>query len=266
MVVAIAPLDIVEGQPEINLNKVESYLRHVREDADIFVLPELFSTGFPKDEAVMQLIAEPQEGLTISRLKELAYSRSIAIAGTYLCRDDRDGTLKNRAFFINPDNDCNVTAYDKRHLFTISPEHKLLKPGMSKLPVTGFRGWNIALAICFDIRFPVWCRNVGNEYDMMIVPANWPDSRYSAWKHLLIARAIENVAAYVGCNRSGIDLFGTYSYLSSFAVDHRGNIVSEIHGNSPVRYASFSLESLRDFRRKFPVHHSADKFTIDDIV
>lgn len=263
MVVSILPFDIAEGCPEKNIETVAEYIRHVREDASILVLPELFSTGFIKEEDRLYTLAETINGNTIQELKSLAKTHNIAISGSYLARENTCNSIFNRAFFINPDEDCKVYTYDKRHLFTISPEHKLLTSSNLPSPIISYRGWNIAMSICFDIRFPAWCRNFNNAYDMMLIPANWPDSRYHAWKHLLIARAIENVAAFVGCNRAGIDIFGTYSYLSSFGVDHRGTIVSEIHGNTPLRHATFSIEALREFREKFPVWKSADSFNIE---
>lgn len=261
MNVAILPLDIIEAKPKKNLKNVENLVMHLHHDTDILVLPELFSTGFVHDEATFQLLAETNEGDTISTLRDISSKYNIAIVGSFLCRSEQ-GTLKNRAFFIDPDLK-NISFYDKRHLFIISPEYKLLESGDRPSPIIKYRGWNIALSICFDIRFPVWCRNTGNIYDLMIVPANWPDSRFTAWKTLLKARAIENLACIVGCNRTGIDQFGTYSYLSSFGVDYKGNIISEIHGNTPIRYAQYDLDALRLFRVKFPVFNSADTFNIN---
>lgn len=263
MLVAMVPLNIVEASPEENLRKVGEYACQLHEGVSIMVLPELFSTGFVSDEALLNGLAEPIDGKTMGMLKEVSSRQSLAIAGSFLCRDETDGTLRNRAFFINPDDNCNVAFYDKRHLFPLSFEHKVFTGGNKLSPIVKFRDWNIALSVCFDIRFPVWMRNTGNRYDMMIVPANWPDSRFNAWSGLLTARAIENIASFVGTNCAGTDRFGTYSYLSTIALDHRGNVVSEFHGNTPVRYATFDLKTLRDFRETFPVYKVSDNFTIN---
>lgn len=262
MTVAILPLDIKEGRPELNINAVREGAAHVKEGTDILVLPELFSTGFVQDEATFQLLAEPMEGHTMCTLRKLSDAKKIAICGSFLCREVSDGTLRNRAFFINPD-DGDITFYDKRHLFILSPEHKLVKPGNKIIPIVKYRDWNIGLTVCFDLRFPVWCRNIGNRYDMLIVPANWPDSRYYAWKHLIIARAIENASIVVGGNRAGSDRFGIYSYLSSFSADERGNIIAETHGNTPLRHAVFDLKRLKEFRVKFPIDKAADNFILN---
>ena len=264
MVVSILPLDIKEGEPELNLKSVLSYADKLRTDTSILVLPELFSTGFLKDESSFQLLAEPLNGKTIKTLKEVSLKKGIAISGSFVCRDEHEGSLRNRAFFINPDNDGEVSYYDKRHLFSISPESRLLSAGKKPTPIIDFRGWKIGLSVCYDIRFPVWNRNVDNHYDMMIVPANWPDSRAYMWKHLIIGRAIENQAVYIAANRSGIDKFGTYSYLTSFGVDAKGAVFEETHRNSIIHTASFSLKELLEFREHFPVYKDADRFEIGE--
>lgn len=260
MLVSMIPLDIVEADARANVAKVVEYSRHLHPDTSLIVLPELFSTGFFLEESAFATYAEPFDGPTMSALKALSAEKNVAIAGSFMCRDN-DGAIVNRAFFINPDRDCETTIYDKRHLFSLSLEHKLFKAGDMQPPVVNYRGWNIALAVCFDLRFPVWTRNTGCRYDMLLYPANWPDSRFYAWKHLLIARAIENQAVVIGCNRAGADHYGIYSYLSTFGVDERGEIVVHSHSDTPVRYAEFSLEALKDYRRKFPFALSADEYS-----
>ena len=265
MKVALIPLDIVEANVKQNLENVANLCQQVDKDCDILVLPELFSTAFPIDMDLFRSLGEPMNGPTMTTLRQLAIRNNFAIAGSFLCRDSVDNTLRNRAFFINPDDGGNIAYYDKRHLFTLSPEHTVLTAGKQLSPIIHYRGWNIALSVCFDMRFPVWCRNIDNRYDMMIVPANWPDTRSNAWKSLLTARAIENIAYYVGCNRSGIDKFGIYSYLTSIAIDFLGKFAVRPHGSTIVRYATFSLEQLNEFRQKFPVFKAADKFIIEDL-
>ncbi len=88
-------------------------------------------------------------------------------------------------------------------------------------------GWKLKMAICYDIRFPVWNRNVANEYDALIVPANWAHSRVYAWRQMLIARAIENQSFVVGCNREGRDRFGDYPAGDSFVFNHWGDDIAD---------------------------------------
>ena len=123
-------------------------------------------------------------------------------------------------------------------------------------PVIRYRGWNISLVICYDLRFPVWCRNVNNRYDMLIVPANWPSARGYAWRQLLIARAIENQAVIVGADRSGCDDYGDYEYMS-YVFDPSGHEIApcdKSDGKCPNRkssdifYATYTIDAVNRMR------------------
>ncbi|MDE6542837.1 MAG: nitrilase family protein [Muribaculaceae bacterium] len=260
--VAMLPLDIKQADPDRNIAEVMNYAGNLDRDTDILALPELFSTGFiiDTDEAVR--LSETIDGRTITTLRQIARKGGFAVTGSFICRVE-DGTLRNRAFFINPDAPAGDDAryYDKHHLFVLSDEKRIFEAGEVLPPITHFRGWNIAVTVCYDLRFPVWMRNTGCRYDMMIVPANWPDSRAYAWRSLLVARAIENQAIYIGVNRSGVDDFGTYSPDLTVAADALGALVDLKHTDI-VRYATFSLDTVNTLRKRFPVHLNADPFTL----
>lgn len=251
-------MKIAWADPEENLRDVASMAHKISADTDLIVLPELFSTGFVQDREVISVLAEPIGGPTISRIKELSRNYGFAIAGSFLCRiGDK---YYNRCFFIEPSGE--ETYYDKRHLFSLSLENKLFAPGCSLPPVIRYRGWNISLIVCYDLRFPVWCRNQKKSYDVMLVPANWPSSRGYAWRHLLIGRAIENQAVYIGANRGGSDDFGDYEN-QSFAVDGLGSVVSGNEDDNGVVYAVFDHDELVKIRKRLPFGNDADDFAIE---
>ena len=260
--IAMLPLDICQASPAQNIESVRIYSENLEPDTDILALPELFSTGFIKDIDEAEQLAETIDGCTINALRQIAAKHNVAISGSFLCKDD-DNSLRNRAFFIKPGADCDrsVIYYDKHHLFVLSDEKRIFKEGECLPPVIDFRGWKVAITICYDLRFPVWMRNVGNRYDLMIVPANWPDSRGYAWQSLLVARAIENQAVYVGVNRSGTDDFGTYSADLTMGYDELGAPKTSVT-TGLIRYASFSLDGINTLRHRFPVHLNADTFSL----
>lgn len=258
--VASIPLDIVWCNPEANLRKVEETVETLPDDTDIIVLPELFSTGFISDPEVIVEFSETTGGETLTRLRKLAKKKNAAVSGSMLVRDHSH--CYNRAFFIEPSGD--EMFYDKRHLFSVSPESKVLTPGKERCPIIRFRGWNISMVICYDIRFPVWCRNVGFLYEVLLVPANWPLARDYAWKHLLIGRSIENQAYIVGCNRSGDDDYGTYDNLS-YIFDPMGKAVHQTDVSTGVLTASLDHEYLESVRRRLPVGNDAENFCISDL-
>src|SRR5690606_9871922 len=96
-----------------------------------------------------------------------------------------------------------IQSYDKRHLFSLAGENEVYKGGNEKV-IVDYLGWKICLQICYDLRFPVFSRNVEN-YDILLYVANWPKVRINAWDILLKARAVENITYVVGVNRVGED-------------------------------------------------------------
>ncbi len=74
----------------------------------------------------------------------------------------------------------------------MADEHLHYKAGNARV-IVEWRGWRILPLVCYDLRFPVWSRNL-NDYDLAIYVANWPAPRSLHWQALLTARAIENQA------------------------------------------------------------------------
>lgn len=140
-------------------------------------------------------------------------------------------------------------------------EDKVFSPGTTRLSVR-FRGWNIAMIVCYDIRFPVWCRNRNNEYDVLIAVANWPVSRVSAWNSLLTARAIENEAYVLGVDCRGTDNHGFEYDGSSAIIDFKGKHLGVTDPDTGLIYASLDPDRLASFRNKFPAWRDADTFSL----
>lgn len=258
--VALFPMEIKWDEKQQNLLTLENALKYLHSQTDLLILPETFSTGFPvgKDKEEVRLLAERNTGETIDFIKHLAKTYHIAICGSYIA--DSGGSLYNRAFFIEPSGEEYFE--DKHHLFSMAGENKVFSRGYDRLKVR-FRGWNLALVICYDIRFPVWCRNVGNEYDALIAVANWPDVRIQAWDLLLPARAIENEAYVCAVNCKGVDNKKFEYSGSSAVIDFKGRVVSVTPDSSPFIYATLSRERLDTFRQKFPAWKDADNFKLE---
>lgn len=257
LIVSALPLDIRWADKEANFTALDNALRQLPAGTDVLVLPELFSTGYINDPSLLYETAELNTGETIDKIKERAAAFNTAIAGSFLARTAH--RCYNRGFFIEPSGE--ETFYDKHHLFSLSDEAKVMAHGIDRLPIVRFRGWNIALIICYDLRFPVWCRSHRASYDVMLVPANWPKAREYAWKHLLIARAIENQAAVVGANRGGSDDYGEYDNLT-YIFDSLGIPVGTAPEGSPFVTAVLDKEMLDRHRAKFPVADDCDDFSL----
>lgn len=256
--VALFPMQISWGDKEANMERLREAMETLHPETDLLILPETFSTGFPsgKDKETVRELAERNTGATIEALKELASRHKVAIAGSYIA--DSGGSLYNRAFFIEPSGD--ETFADKKHLFTMAGEDKVFSRGYDRLKIR-YRGWNLAMVVCYDIRFPVWCRNVNNEYDALMVVANWPVVRVGAWNVLLPARAIENEAYVCAVDCQGTDDAGFVYDGSSAVFDFKGKDIS-VRTDSGLIYATLSRERLDAFRAKFPAWNDADPFKL----
>ena len=223
--ISIIQTDIVWENKQENLRLLHEKLQSLRGTTEIVVLPEMFSTGFSMQS---QTLAEPNSGKTISTLKQWASLFQLAICGSYIATD-------NGQFY-------NFSAGNNR---IIIPYH----------------GWNICLLVCYDLRFPVWSRNVKNEYDLLIYVANWPIPRRLAWDALLRARALENQCYVCGVNRTGMDGYhlkynGGSKIYSAFG-EEIASLPDEQEG---IATTSLQLGALNRLREKFPVWKDADEF------
>jgi predicted amidohydrolase len=215
----------------------------------------MFTTGFTMQSAQF---AERMDGKTVNWMISIADQFDAAITGSIIIEEK--GAYFNRLLFVKPGGA--VSYYDKSHLFGIGGEDKAYSKGTRNL-IEQFREVNISFQICYDLRFPVWARNINNSYDLLINVANWPDARRGVWDTLLRARAIENQCYVVGVNRTGLDGNGILYLGDSKVVDPKGDLLTTMKEyKEGVAICEISLESLRKFRDKFPVYLDADRFEI----
>lgn len=253
--ISIVQTDIAWENKQENLRMLREKLHALRGTTEIVVLPEMFSTGFTMKSWEL---AEPVSGITVRILKELAADFQLALCGSFICSERSN--YYNRAFFITPEGE--EYYYDKRHLFRMGNEAEHFSDGNNKL-IISYRGWNICLLVCYDLRFPVWSRNVNNEYDLLIYVASWPQTRRLAWDTLLCARALENMCYVCGVNRVGVDGNKLIYNGGSVVFSAKGELLASVpDGEEGIETVSLSLISLQQLRDKFPVWKDADTFRL----
>ena len=182
---------------DANLQSFEEKISNLKNQTDIIVLPEMFTTGFSMHPE--RLAESFNDSKTIDWMKRMAAKINAAVCGSIIIEES--GNYFNRFIWAAPDGE--IEYYDKRHLFTLAGEHKPYKAGEKKL-IIDYKGWKICPLVCYDLRFPAWCRN-SEDFDIQVFVANWPNKRSHHWKSLLLARAIENQCYVVGVNRVGKD-------------------------------------------------------------
>ncbi|MEO6489539.1 MAG: amidohydrolase [Ferruginibacter sp.] len=244
---------------EKNLRMLEEKINTLFHKTEIVVLPEMFSTGFSMNA---EKLAETMDGPTIGWMKKLSAENRVILTGSLIIEEDNK--YYNRLIWMMPNGEFGY--YNKRHLFAYGEEDKHYSSGNKRL-IASVKGWKINLQVCYDLRFPVWSRQLpanGDlyEYDALIYVANWPERRSHAWKTLLCARAIENQCYVIGVNRVGNDGKDIYYSGNSLVIDPLGEVLYHMADDEDVYTVTLLKEQLEQVRTKFPFMKDADGFVI----
>lgn len=265
MKVALLQYPIAWADKEKNLRLTEERIAALADKADVAVLPEMFATGFCTDHPEL---AETMDGDIIRRLQAVANQSGVAVVGSFICLPDSrlqtpnfPSKLRNRGFMIKPN--APIEIQDKRHLYAHGGEDKFFRPAQ-KRHIFEYKGVKILLLVCYDLRFPVWARNQsGNDYDIILVVANWPDIRIQYWDALIAARATENQCYIAAVNCVGDDGMDLHYNGHSVAYDTRLQpIVSFADDEEGTKIAEFDIDKLHHFREVLPLWKDIDNFTL----
>lgn len=252
--VALLQTALYWENPTANLAMLEEKIAQITSPIDLIVLPEMFTTGFTMNPAA---VAEPMNLTTFKWLRQMAAQTEAVVTGSYVLNEH--GRFYNRLVWMQPNGEFDT--YDKRHLFRMGNEHQFYTAGTRRI-VKEWRGWRICPLICYDLRFPVWSRNVGLEYDLLLYVANWPAARRNAWNSLLEARAIENLSYVVGVNCVGHDGNGILYSGDSALIDFKGEVILRKSEEENTFVNTLQKEPLIAFRERFPAQLDADSFEI----
>lgn len=254
MKVTLLQTDICWGDAPANIKQAEALI-DASEDSDLYVLPEMWSTGFATQPE--ELAHDVNHNEALQWMRSVTIKRKCAISGSLAVRLE-DGSYRNRHYFVDGRNQQEVF-YDKHHLFTYGGEDRYYTAGQSHT-IIEYEGFRILLLTCYDLRFPCWSRYADKlEYDVIVVVANWPESRQSAWQILTRARAIENQSYLIGVNRVGDDEYSHYTGCSC-VIDSIGGTLGQCHRNQVETLTiELSLSELHRRREKFRVLDDRDK-------
>lgn len=238
-----------------NLKMFEEKIDQVKDPMEIVVLPEMFNTGFSMNPGSL---SEEMNGDTLNWMKRISASKKIILTGSVMIQENEH--YYNRLIWMQPDGSFGT--YDKRHLFSYGGEDKEFTHGTKRF-IAQVKGWKICTIICYDLRFPVWNRlSKEDEYDVLMVVANWPDRRIAAWKSLLRARAIENQCYVVAVNRVGHDGTGLAYCGESCVINPMGEILYSKVDDEDICTISLSKKVIEETRTTFPFQKDKDDFVI----
>jgi omega-amidase len=243
-----------------NLRMFDEKIDSIKERTEVVVLPEMFSTGFSMKP---ETLAETMDGSAVQWMKKKAAEKNIILTGSLIIEEN--GHYLNRLIWMQPNGVMGT--YDKRHLFGYAGEHEHYQAGDKRL-IAQVKGWKVCLTVCYDLRFPVWSRNVISPetgeptYDLLINVANWPERRATAWKTLIQARAIENQCYAIGVNRVGKDGNDIYHSGDTSLIDPLGEIVYRKTHDEDVFTTTLERARLDEIRKNIPFLKDADKFQV----
>jgi omega-amidase len=237
-----------------NLQNIALRLSGIRQKTDLIILPEMFNTGFSMNAIEL---AEPMDGKTMQWMHKIARQYDCVVTGSLIITEKEK--YYNRLIWMRPDG--THKHYDKRHLFALGKEHDTYTAGSKKL-IVELKGWKICPVICYDLRFPVWLRNVNQTYDLLLIVANWPERRALHWRTLIPARAVENQTYVIGVNRVGHDGNEVYHSGDSTCIDPNGNVVYYKRDEEDVYTFSIIADEVIKTRRAMPFLKDADDFKI----
>lgn len=254
--ISVIQPDIVWEDKAANFAQYEKAIESIADKKELVILPEMFSTGF---SMAPERLAEKMDGASVAWMKEQSRKHRCIITGSLIIEEN--GHYYNRLIWMQPDGNFGI--YDKRHLFGYAKENDHYSRGEKRL-IAQVKGIRICLQVCYDLRFPVWARNQGEEYDVLIYVANWPERRNLAWKTLLQARAIENLSYVIGVNRVGADGNGIYHSGDSSVFDPTGALIWQQAHEAVVHSFTIDQELVQNTRAHFPFLNDADKFLFLD--
>ncbi|WCO01434.1 amidohydrolase [Psychroserpens ponticola] len=252
--IALIQSNLVWENPEQNRHNFSAKIASITHPVDIIILPEMFTSGFTMNA---DSVAETMNGKTISWMKNLSKEKNAAITGSLIIKEE--GSYYNRLVFVCPNGE--IDTYNKRHTFTLAGEDKVYKAGQHN-SLIDYKGWKIKPLVCYDLRFPVWSRNVEN-YDLIFYVANWPKVRINAWDTLLQARAIENMSYCIGVNRVGLDA-NNYEYSGhSAAFDVLGKRLDTIPSDKEtIEIVTLDKKHIETYRNKLGFLNDKDDFNL----
>ena len=245
--------DLIWESPTANRRRIDQEIEGLAGKTDLILLPEMFTTGFTMNPTNL---AESMDGQTHQWMMNWANRAKAAVAGSLIIEEN--GRFFNRFLFVCPDGTTHH--YDKRHLFTMAGEDEFYTAGTERC-VFSYLDMKICLQVCYDLRFPVFSRNI-DSYDLLIYVANWPTKRIQHWQSLLVARAIENQAYVVAVNRVGTDANGHEYPGSSSVIDPKGDISYQMMDREDVCTHVLDMDHLLTIRKALPFLKDRDVFQL----
>lgn len=247
--IALIQMDVALGCKKANREKITSLLKDLPDHYDFLVLPELWNTGYDLEH--MEEAAETTKEESIAFLREIAIKHKINVIGGSIA-EKRDEGIFNMMPVISRKGEI-LCKYRKVHLFPLGIDEPAIFESGDEWGLCETDCGRIGLMLCYDLRFPAFCRNLAlRKAEIIFVAAQWPMARTDHFRSLIKARAIENQLIVVGLNRTGTDDIAYDGNSLIVAAD--GATPMECGDGEGLFLCEADTEISKEIRRKIPVY------------
>lgn len=249
MLLALVQMKIEEKNRKGNIEHGLNMLKAVKSDADIAVLPEVWTTGYSL--GALKKEAEDENSELFQALSSVAREKDMAIVAGSVPFRRNDGKVYNTTFVFDKQGKI-IADYDKIHMFSLYDEEKFFRAGNRRVQFQ-LDNLNAGLAICYDLRFPELFRAMAiNRAQVAFIPAEWPAVRGHAYRLLTQARAIESQIYMCAVNCTGKFRDDEF-YGHSMLVAPTGDIIVEGTSNEEILYGTIDIGLVAKVRSSLSV-------------
>lgn len=264
--VACVSMNSQANKPK-NIKDAESYIQKaVQDSANWVILPELFSYIGPYKDLYES--AEFPSSPALQHLAQLAQKYKITIFAPMPERTEGEAPknsagfkkVYNTLFIFGPDGKI-IDSYRKAHLFHLKDgdNSRAESEGFiagNKLLTFSHEGWQVACAICYDIRFPEFLVSLNRKcrFDVLALPSAFTLATGKAhWELLLKARAVEYQAYVLGANQTGLHYENNRSFGHAMIIDPWGDILAQTDSECGIAIADLDRSRIISIRKRIPV-------------
>lgn len=283
--IGLAQTDILWENVEENKKRAEEFFQKAKENhVELLLFPEMSLTGFSMN--VEKTTKDWEEQVEFFRERSLYYEMTV-VFGCAVPVNDRQWINEDRKW-INDDqkesgdqqelfsvhgagkereeetekknyenhlfvieNGRIRMDYRKIHPFTYGQEGEYFQGGKQIITME-WEKTTLGAFICYDLRFPEIFQISSEDSAIIVVIANWPETRIRQWDCLLQARAIENQCFIAGVNRTGKG--GGLSYNGHSALyGPTGERMTVLCEEESLLIGDVDVEEVRKLREAFPV-------------
>ena len=229
------------NDPTVNFFKARMRINNV--DADLFVLPEMFCSGYVDTEEKMRI--NELDNKIVQKLSELSVQRGCAIICGCPIKEGDD--IYNCALLINRKE---ITPYKKMVLSDDGAfdETKTFKTGDQPM-IVDHMGLNIGISVGYDLLSPeLYKYYAENDVDLLICISAFNEKQMDRFDKIVKSRAAENSLPVILCNMVGPDCGQNLIGRSKF-IGPDGSVIEGCTESSDVRVLDVDVDMLKESKK-----------------